>query len=586
MNQKRGFSLALTMIMSVIILATLFGIFRVVTALYISSQENYYLKLAEEAGEAGTAYANACLDANNRLQTWGSASGGVGNLSPESNCRGQANAYAANRYVLDDETVRTTFSVGNLDYAQDNTVQISATGTSYAKSSSGNIIKTYTMVVKKSVTWPTNFIGQKSASGTYRTCAIITDNIWCWGRNRFGQLGNGKASGVGESNPTAVSPYDSKIPVKVRKDQDVLAGKRVDDIFTAQFHSCVLAEGAVYCWGYNGDGQLGNGNNGERSYSSVPVKVGGVLENKTVTAIGGSGNVSCAIAEGKIYCWGENYQGALGIGGGNNNYNTPQLITGGIMRGVRSDLPTNYTAISLSTSGSRSRNMCAVADGKAYCWGQNNAGQLGVGYTSTTSMVPLAVVGLNGLTVTSISQDGYFRLNASTPPESSYSHTCALASNVAYCWGNNSDGQVGIPNGWSGSTRLLTPARVNLPREIMGDSIISIEVGLYHTCFLSSSKKVYCMGINESGQLGINNSRVRSSSTPLPVKVGDNGIPSDVTVVNISAGANRGCATVSNGKTYCWGMNDGGQIGDNTTINRFTPTESLFLRPSNNRYIY
>ena len=81
-KQTPGFSLALTMLLSVVILGVLFGVYRVITALYINAQESYYLKLAEEAGEAGTAYANACLDVNNRMQTWSSASGGVGPLVP------------------------------------------------------------------------------------------------------------------------------------------------------------------------------------------------------------------------------------------------------------------------------------------------------------------------------------------------------------------------------------------------------------------------------------------------------------------------------------------------------------------------
>ena len=73
---------------------------------------------------------------------------------------------------------------------------------------------------------------------------------------------------------------------------------------------------------------------------------------------------------------------------------------------------------------------------------------------------------------------------------------------------------------------------------------------------------------------------------PTPVVTGSNGIPAGEVVEKLGAGANRGCATVSNDRTYCWGNNSNGQIGDNTHMNRATPTESLFLRPAKNRYIY
>lgn len=103
----------------------------------------------------------------------------------------------------------------------------------------------------------------------------------------------------------------ANVPVKVRQVGDMKDGKIID-IFTAQFHSCVLTELSgvrrVYCWGSNDKGQLGNGQYGNGKYSAVPVEVGGDIVGKNVTAIGGTGDVSCAIADGKIYCWGNNYE--------------------------------------------------------------------------------------------------------------------------------------------------------------------------------------------------------------------------------------------------------------------------------------
>ena len=108
---------------------------------------------------------------------------------------------------------------------------------------------------------------------------------------------------------------EANVPVRVRQVGDMKYGKIID-IFTAQFHSCVLTELSgvrkVYCWGSNEEGQLGNGQYGAGKYSDVPVEVGGDIVGKNITAIGGTGDVSCAIADGKIYCWGNNYEGELG----------------------------------------------------------------------------------------------------------------------------------------------------------------------------------------------------------------------------------------------------------------------------------
>ena len=121
-----------------------------------------------------------------------------------------------------------------------------------------------------------------------------------------------------------------------------------------------------------------------------------------------------------------------------------------------------------------------------------------------------------------------------------------------------------------------------------------IAVGLGHSCALvelsGGKHKVYCWGGNEFGQLGESaNKSVSSlpySRTPRPVYVGANGLPPSEDVVTLAAGANRGCAIMTNKRAYCWGKNDDGQIGDGTYEHRFSPTESLFLRPVQNRYIY
>ena len=586
-QRKNGYSLVLIILMSTFILVLLAGAMRVVTQSYIYSQEEYYYKLAQEAGEAGTAYANACLDANGAEQSWSSAPGGIGPLRPETNCKGGA-AFPDNRYVFENSKLRTTFEVGNLEASTKGassgvalsaaTAQISSTGRVEITNGSGVVLKTYTAVVKKSVTWPADIDATRTVSGTNRTCAILSNNVWCWGKNNMGQLGDGTTS-------------DSNIPVKVRSIGDMRNGEIID-IFTAQHHSCVLTKSStgrrIYCWGDNRSGQLGNSDFGG-SYSPVPIEIKVVgasaisdFSGNKISAIGGTGDTSCAIASGKVYCWGGNDWGQLGYGspGSPGHSSVPAMInSGGPNR-----IPNNYSATKLSTGGSRSRTMCVITTEKrAYCWGQARFGQLGVGPVAGDKYsLATRVKGLED--VVDISQDGYWW----TKDPNYVTHTCAIANaGRVYCWGGAGLGQSGSPGSGNPKKHIEPKLVGGLP-----GVALQVEVGISHSCALvndSGTKKVYCWGDNRLGQLGTNRTDIQYSFTPQPVNVGPNGLPASERVVSLSAGANRGCAIMSDKRSYCWGLNDNGQIGDGTSgseNNRFSPTESLFLRPVQSRYIY
>jgi len=586
-QRKNGYSLVLIILMSTFILALLAGAMRVVTQSYIYSQEEYYYKLAQEAGEAGTAYANACLDANGAEQSWGSVPGGIGPLRPETNCKG-AVVFPGNRYVFENSKLRTTFEVGNLEASTKGassgvalsaaTAQISSTGRVEITNGSGVVLKTYTAVVKKSVTWPADIDATRTVSGTNRTCAILSNNVWCWGKNNMGQLGDGTTS-------------DSNIPVKVRSIGDMRNGEIID-IFTAQHHSCVLTKSStgrrIYCWGDNRSGQLGNSDFGG-SYSPVPIEIKVVgasaisdFSGNKISAIGGTGDTSCAIASGKVYCWGGNDWGQLGYGspGSPGHSSVPAMInSGGPNR-----IPNNYSATKLSTGGSRSRTMCVITTEKrAYCWGQARFGQLGVGpvagdkYSRATR-----VKGLED--VIDISQDGYWW----TKDPNYVTHTCAIANaGRVYCWGGAGLGQSGSPGSGNPKKHIEPKLVGGLP-----GVALQVEVGISHSCALlndAGTKKVYCWGNNEMGQLGANRKYDDSPDgtrwTYKPMQV-DYGLPAGEKIVSLSAGANRGCVIMTNKRSYCWGLNNEGQIGDGTNVDRISPTESLFLRPVQNRYIY
>lgn len=564
---QKGITLPVVIVFSVTILSVITALLSVAHNSYKGIYVDHYQKITEEAAEAGAAYATACLNLSAHTQTWGPAAN-ASNLTPNSDCSG-ANTYPANLYVYSDSKARTYFTVGNLDYTAQFAAQVSSQGYTQVLKPDGSVSKTYTSIMKKVITWPTDVGAQMSVSGTKRTCAIVNSTLYCWGANKFGQLGDGRYVGgtIGELENSSI--IDSAVPLKVRQDPGVLAGKKIVKVFVAQYHTCALSDdGLMYCWGYNGWGELGTGNTTD---SPVAVQVQGALAGKVITDIGGTNDVSCAITEGKIYCWGTNTFGLTGQGINSGMTLTPTLVSA---TNTGTTLPTNYTATALSTSGSRGRIMCAIVSGKAYCWGQNNAGTVGDN-TTTQRTVPTKVFDtgvLSGKTVTAISQDGY---GDST---NGYSHACALASGALYCWGYNNAGQVGDDT----FTNRLQPVAVVASGVLSGKTIQDVKVGIQHSCARADSG-VYCWGINVSGQLGDGTNTL--SKVPIAVSQSPTGVTSS-NVTSIGAGSNRGCAVVADGRTFCWGFNSDGQIGDGTKINRNVPTESLFLRPVGNQYLF
>src|SRR3990167_799174 len=147
-------------------------------------------------------------------------------------------------------------------------------------------------------------------------------------------------------------------------------------------------------------------------------------------------------------------------------------------------------------------------------------------------------------------------------------HTCGLKTDkTAYCWGSNGFGQLGD----NSIIDKLTPVQVlgvggagNLA------NVSQITSGGNHTCAITANGSAYCWGYNGFGQLGDNSTINRY--TPVQVK-GVGGAGNLANVSQITSGGNHTCAITANGSAYCWGYNGFGQLGDNSTINRYTPVQ-------------
>jgi alpha-tubulin suppressor-like RCC1 family protein len=237
---------------------------------------------------------------------------------------------------------------------------------------------------------------QAIAAGMTHTCALTTGGgVKCWGNNANGQLGIGNTTQ--QLSPVDVSGLSSGVMAIVAGDS----------------YTCALTTaGGVKCWGYNSNGQLGNGNTTQQL---SPVDVVGL---SGVQAIGaGIGHTCASTVAGGLKCWGNNGNGQLGIGAASGNKLTPQDVVG-LSSGVAGFAVGGHVT-------------CAVTPaGAVKCWGWNSNGQLGVGDT-TERAAPADVVGLGS---------GFGSVTLSTY------HACATStSGRAWCWGRAASGESGNP---------------------------------------------------------------------------------------------------------------------------------------------
>ncbi len=325
-------------------------------------------------------------------------------------------------------------------------------------------------------------------------CVIASDDLlYCWGDGQYGALG--------DNNPT-VHETAVPIPVNTANGVSALYGKTVKFVDVSTYGACAIAnDDKPYCWGEAWSGMLGNGTK-TKAWAPVAVTTSGVLNGKIIVDIATGDYHNCALtSEGAVFCWGWDRNGMLGDNDSSGTYysTVPQAIN---MTNGLSDL----YGKTVQDIDAGYQHTCAIAnDNLAYCWGDNDYGQIGNNAYGTDILVPKAVNMTNGVsalygkTVKAIS--------------TGYRHTCVIASDdKAYCWGYNADGQIG--NGTT-STMVLAPTAVDMSGVLNGKTIKSISAGEYYTCAIASDDQMYCWGNGEEGLLG--NNGVTSSSVPVAV---------------------------------------------------------------------
>jgi len=338
--------------------------------------------------------------------------------------------------------------------------------------------------------------------------------------------------------------------------------------------TCALRrDGTAFCWGSNDHGELGNGARGNGSLTPVAVST-----DQKFASVSAGWSYACALTtSGAPYCWGNAQPDDAGPVPGDPTERRVPIAIGG--------------DLTLSSLSAGFQHACGVSTaGAAYCWGENDDGQLGNG-SKAASLTPVRVA-----------TDVRFR-----SVSAGLSHSCGLATDGrAYCWGYGRLGALGAGDSTS----------QNRPVAVAGGLRFStLSAGNLYTCGITTAGAAYCWGDNERGELGDGSTKIslvpravagghrfrtisakRGTGRNVTCGLTDNGAAlcwgwesealgqqaiDDETrpgmVVGghafgaISVGFSHVCGVVGNGGIYCWGDGRYGQLGNGATEPHITP---------------
>jgi len=292
------------------------------------------------------------------------------------------------------------------------------------------------------------------SAGSSHTCGVTTGNqLYCWGSNFLGQLGDGTRTG----HPVPALVKSTLSWRNVTAGEDYTCAETTDD--------------RAYCWGYGFYGRLGDGT--QSQIVTLPTAVLGEHRFRLVRA---GKYHTCGITRLNVaYCWGRNDNYQLGDGTKVKNARPTRLLGNLQWRWIS---PGGYHTCGVTT------------DSKAWCVGRNSESQLGTG--------------TGGRTLAQVAGG-----RAWSHLESGLMHTCGVTeSSVAFCWGQEWGGNIG--DGVDLEMPRSFPVRV-----AGGLGFSQIVAGQFETCGITTDQRGYCWGANTQGELGDGTTTRRLVPTPV-----------------------------------------------------------------------
>ena len=340
-------------------------------------------------------------------------------------------------------------------------------------------------------------------AGFGHACGVSeAGELWCWGANNYGQLGQAKYDFTPRTSPSSVP---TAAPVAFAEASD-------------EFSMALFSDQTLWTWGRNRWRQLGIGSccSDATDDQQLPARVG--TELWAHAAIGHYHG--CAVSftrPGQLYCWGRNQLGEAG-----------SLAMGQYAAPRRVDFATDWTTVSAGDVHS-----CAIKnDGRLFCWGGGSSGRTGLGAETSYDSPQRVTAGAAT----------WIQVSAGL------AHTCAIGGDRSlWCWGAGANGRLG-----DGDTRnRLAPSQADAAGALDWTLVAS---GHVHSCGIRGEGELWCWGNDLNGELGT--SAIDTEST-LPVAVeGGAGSWRDV-----SAGQSFTCGVGTDGTLWCWGSATGGRLG-------------------------
>ena len=294
--------------------------------------------------------------------------------------------------------------------------------------------------------------------------------------------------------------------------------------------------GNAWGWGSNEYGQVGDGT----TATITPLATAADMpDGITFVDISSGGFHTLALDQtGHAWAWGNNQYGQIGNQSLSSEHRRPTAVT----------MPGSATFVAVSAGGNYS--LALDQNGHAWCWGENDHGQIGDKTYGDIRLVPNPVTMPSGVRFVAISAGG--------------NHSLALDQNGrAWAWGNNDHGQVG--DGTTGNIRAA-PTNVRMPDDV---TFRAIGAGGNHSLALDTNGHAWGWGQNAEGQVG--------DGTLDPIRWAPTHVtmPAAVTFTQVAGGCYHSLALDQNGHAWGWGLNMDGQIGDGTTNpTRWAPTHS------------